>query len=144
MLSGGGLGGGSGGGGGSQLKPALCAIGRKRGVSQLYCRKSRLDGPHPGYITSVRASHFWRSTFVNTWCFCRDAFECLCLSMPFRGEACGRAASAKLHVASDMVSLSDPTEIPPPLSRDRCSNTPVALCFLWYRRLSLLHPHFFP
>ena len=31
-----------------------------------------------------------------------------------------------------------------PLSRDRCSNTPVALCFLWYRRLSLLHPHFFP
>ena len=36
--------------------------------------------------------------------------------------------------------LSDPTEIPPPLSRDRCSNTPDALCFLWYRRLSLLHP----
>ena len=33
---------------------------------------------------------------------------------------------------------------PPPLSRDRCSNTPVALCFLWYRRLSLLHPHFLP
>ena len=32
----------------------------------------------------------------------------------------------------------------PPLSRDRSSNTPVALCFLWYRRLSLLHPHFFP
>ena len=31
----------------------------------------------------------------------------------------------------------------PPLSRDRCSNTPVALCFLWYRRLSLLHSHFF-
>ena len=30
-----------------------------------------------------------------------------------------------------------------PLSRDRCSNTPVALCFLWYRRLSLRHPHFF-
>ena len=39
--------------------------------------------------------------------------------------------------------LSDPTEILPPLSRDGCSNTPVALCFLWYRRLSLLHPHFF-
>ena len=38
---------------------------------------------------------------------------------------------------------SDPTEIPH-LSRDRCSNTPVALCFLWYRRLSLVHPHFFP
>ena len=32
----------------------------------------------------------------------------------------------------------------PPISRDRCSNTPVALCFLWKRRLSLLHPHFFP
>ena len=32
----------------------------------------------------------------------------------------------------------------PPLSRDRCSNTPVALCFLWYRRLSLLYPHFSP
>ena len=29
----------------SQLKPALCAIGRYRGVSQLDCRKSRLDGP---------------------------------------------------------------------------------------------------
>ena len=27
--------------------------------------------------------------------------------------------------------LSDPTEIPPPpLSRDKCGNTPVALCFL--------------
>ena len=36
--------------------------------------------------------------------------------------------------------LCDPTAIPP-LLRDRCSNTPgVALCFLWYRRLSLLHP----
>ena len=33
-------------------------------------------------------------------------------------------------------------KIPPPLSRDRCSNTPVALCFLWYCRLSLLDPHF--
>ena len=32
--------GGSGRGGVSQLKPALCAIGRYRGVSQLYCRKS--------------------------------------------------------------------------------------------------------
>ena len=40
----GGVRGGSGGGGVSQLKPALCAIGRYRGVSQLYCRKSRLDG----------------------------------------------------------------------------------------------------
>ena len=30
-------------GGVSQLKPALCAIVRYRGVSQLYCRKSRLD-----------------------------------------------------------------------------------------------------
>ena len=40
MLRGGGSGGGV-----SQLKPALCAIGRYRGVSQLYCRKSRLDGP---------------------------------------------------------------------------------------------------
>ena len=37
--------GGSGDGGVSQLKPALCAIGRYRGVSQLYCRKSWLDGP---------------------------------------------------------------------------------------------------
>ena len=42
-----------------------------------------------------------------------------------------------------LLNLSDPTEIPP-LSRDRCSNTPVALCFLWYRRLSLLYPHFSP
>ena len=39
--------------------------------------------------------------------------------------------------------LSDPTEIPPPLSRDTCRTTPVALCFLWYRSLSLLHTHFF-
>ena len=31
--------------GGVWGKPALCAIGRYRGVSQLYCRKSRLDGP---------------------------------------------------------------------------------------------------
>ena len=38
-------GGGGVGGGVSQLKRALCAIGRYRGVSQLYCRKSRLDGP---------------------------------------------------------------------------------------------------
>ena len=29
----------------SQVKAALCAIGRYRGVSQLYCRKSRLNGP---------------------------------------------------------------------------------------------------
>ena len=42
-----------------------------------------------------------------------------------------------------LVSNSDPTEIPPPPSRDRCSNTPVAQCLLWYRRLSLLYPHFF-
>ena len=42
-----------------------------------------------------------------------------------------------------LYELSDPTEIPP-LSRDRCCNTPVALCFLWDRRLSLLQPHFFP
>ena len=49
--------------------------------------------------------------------------------------------SAHCFLAS---SLSDPTEIPPPpLSRDKCSNTPVALCFQRYRRLSLLHPHFF-
>ena len=41
--------------------------------------------------------------------------------------------------------LSDPTEItPPPYLRDRCSNTPVALCFLWCPRLLLLDPHFFP
>ena len=28
---------------------------------------------------------------------------------------------------------------PPPPSRDTCRTTPVALCFLWYCRLSLLH-----
>ena len=32
----------------------------------------------------------------------------------------------------------------PPLSRDRCSNALSHCGFLWYRRLSLLHPHFFP
>ena len=31
-----------------------------------------------------------------------------------------------------------------PPSRDRCSNTPVAQCFLRYGRLSQLRPHFFP
>ena len=41
------------------------------------------------------------------------------------------------------VALSDPTKMPP-LPRDKCSNTPVALCFPWYRRQSLLHPHFLP
>ena len=35
--------------------------------------------------------------------------------------------------------LSDPTEVPP-LLRDKCSNTPAAPCFLWYRRLSPLYP----
>ena len=35
--------------------------------------------------------------------------------------------------------LSDPTEIPT-LSRDKCSNTPVALFLLWYRRLSAATP----
>ena len=29
----------------SQVKAALSAIGRYRGVSQLYCRKSRFNGP---------------------------------------------------------------------------------------------------
>ena len=33
---------------------------------------------------------------------------------------------------------------PPPPPRDRCSNTPVALCFLWYRRLSLLQTPLLP
>ena len=28
----------------------------------------------------------------------------------------------------------------PRVSRDTCRTTPVILCFLWYRRLSLLHP----
>ena len=32
-------------GGGSQVKAAVSAIGRYRGVSQLYCRKLRLNGP---------------------------------------------------------------------------------------------------
>ena len=32
-------------GGVSQLKATLCAIGRYRGASQLYCRKSRFNGP---------------------------------------------------------------------------------------------------
>ena len=40
------------------------------------------------------------------------------------------------------IPLSDPTEIPP--YRETPVARPVALCFLWYRRLSLLHPHFFP
>ena len=34
-----------GGGGVSQAKAALSAIGRYRGVSQLYCRQSRFNGP---------------------------------------------------------------------------------------------------
>ena len=39
-----------------------------------------------------------------------------------------------------LLRLGDPTKIKPALSRDRCSNTPVALCFLWYRRLSATPP----
>ena len=31
-----------------------------------------------------------------------------------------------------------------PLSRDKCSNTPVALCFVWYRRQSLLQCSYTP
>ena len=38
--------------------------------------------------------------------------------------------------------LSDLTEIPP--YRETGVAIPLSLCFLWYRRLSLLHPHFFP
>ena len=53
-----------------------------------------------------------------------------------KGTGCGaptfRGISPNLLVARPKY---------PPLSRDRCSNTPVALCFLWCRRLSLLHPH---
>ena len=33
------------GGGVSQVKAVLSTIGRYRGVSQLYCRKSRFNGP---------------------------------------------------------------------------------------------------
>ena len=53
---------------------------------------------------------------------------------------------ANLGTGKCSCNLSDPTEIPPPppQSRDRFSNTPVAQCFLWYHRLSLLHPYFFP
>ena len=47
------------------------------------------------------------------------------------------------HHGKTSHTLGDHFENTPP-SRDKCSNTPVALCFLWYRRLSLLHPHFFP
>ena len=39
-----------------------------------------------------------------------------------------RIAATAVHSAAMIV------------SRDRCSNTPVALCFLWSRRLSLLRP----
>ena len=42
-------------GGISQVKAALSAIGRYRGVSQLYCRKSRFKGP-----LSRGVSHFYR------------------------------------------------------------------------------------
>ena len=53
-----------------------------------------------------------------------------------------RCTPLELNPSRSSHILSDPTEIPS-LLRDRCSNTPVALCFLWHRRLSLLHPHLF-
>ena len=49
-------------GGVSQVKAALSTIGRYRGVSQLYCRKSRLNGP-------------LRLSFPRIQGFCREFFS---------------------------------------------------------------------
>ena len=62
---------------------------------------------------------------------------------PFDADSKAQLSSRR-RCSVRSVGLCDPTENTPTLSRDRCSNTPVALCFLWYRRLSLLHPHFLP
>ena len=58
-------GGGLGGGGLSQLKAALCAIGCYRVVSQLYCRKSRFNGP----LSSEGRPHT-EGTFTGTLVNC--------------------------------------------------------------------------
>ena len=49
--------------------------------------------------------------------------------------------SGKWHLAFawGALGLCGPAEIGP-MSRDRCSNAPVALCSSGYRKLSLLHP----
>ena len=48
--------------------------------------------------------------------------------------------SGALPRAPRFLRLSDPTEIPPPY-RETGVAMPLSPCFLWYRRLSLLHPH---
>ena len=53
-------------------------------------------------------------------------------------EAQGRPGSL-----GDPTAITRPPSNTPRLSRDTCHTTPVALCFRWYRRLSLLHAHFF-
>ena len=40
----------------SQVKAALSVIGRYRGVSQLYCRKSRFNGPLSRYQNSCQSA----------------------------------------------------------------------------------------
>ena len=65
------------------------------------------------------------------------------LRQPYAGRVEAGIASP-MHTCNhrdahmETILYSDPTEIPP-LSRDRCSNTPVDRR-LYYRRLSLLHP----
>ena len=46
----------------SQVKADLSAFGRYRGVSQLYCRKSRFNGPLKNHCNAVDSScnSFWR------------------------------------------------------------------------------------
>ena len=89
---------------------------------------------------SLLLSPFWRT--LNLLCACtirRVPLNSLWFAPPQPRD--GQPLLALLRPRG--CHLSDPTEIPP-LLRNRCSNTPVALCFLWYRRLSQLHPHFFP
>ena len=63
----------------------------------------------------------------------------LCTPLPLPPEKCFQKTKSEPKPCLSLVTRPKY----PPLSRERCSNTPVALRFLWYRRLSLLHPHFF-
>ena len=94
-------------------------------------------------VSNLAFVNLRRSTFL-----CSFAFALLCshlcsfalFSVFLRPTAFRTTAFGNFREAINTPDLVTRPKYPS-LSRDRCSNTPVALCFLWYRsRLSLLHP----